>query len=291
MEISRRELLIAALSAGVVPFASRAAFALGNETPEILRKIAFLGASVTDGFTLPGKVNAMITLADVVKATLKADVKKPFRRSSSFLFRDPELFLRKYVDATLNYQPSLLIGVDLMFWFGYGFGLAETRRLELCDRGLAMLSEFKCPLVVGDYPDMSQAVKGKGFLGSPMIIGAHVPKPDTLVELNRRLREFATKRGKTVVLPLATFVERIKKNQPFEALDSRWDGDLMHTLLDQDLLHTSLDGEIALSLLIAESLAKSDLGIPRDAFVGDKEKVKKRLLDAHAAEIAQRQRK
>ena len=124
-----------------------------------------------------------------------------------------------------------------------------------------------------------------------MIGPFHLPRADTRDELNRRLREWAAKKGNVIVLPLGEFTERVKRNENLEILGNRWTGEVMKALIDRDLLHTNLEGDVALTLFVADSLLKVNLGLERDDFVIDKDDVRQRVLAARATEIAQRRRR
>lgn len=287
--LHRREFLLALLAGAWMRRAHGTCEA--RRLPARLERVAFIGASVTDGYGLAGAEDCWLSLAEVFAASVVAPLPKPERKSSSFVFLDPSNYGRKLVEGALRAQPTLLVGADFLFWFGYGFGLREERRLALFDEGVALLERFDCPIVVGDYPNMIQAISGKGFHGEPMIGISHIPKTATLIELNRRLKEWADKRGNVIVLPLADFVLKIRKNEPIDVLGNRYDGDLKAKLLDVDLLHTNLEGEIALALVLVDSLLRSDLGFAPDDFVTSAREIRSRVLAPRAAEIAQRRRR
>lgn len=285
----RRILLIVASAALIGGFTTTSELdATAPGARKTLERVAFLGASITDGFGLAGEENCWLSLADVFAASVAVDVPKPFRKSGSFLFLDPVGYGRKFVDAALREDPTLVIGADFMFWFGYGFGHTEERRFELFDEGIALLERFDCPIVIGDYPNMIQAIQGKGFHGAPMIGISHIPKTATLIELNRRLKAWAAKRGRVIVLPLSEFVLRIRKGESIDVLGNRYEGDLKAKLLDKDLLHTNLEGEIALSLVLVDALLNSDLGFVPADFITSAKEIRARTLAPRAAEIAQR---
>jgi hypothetical protein len=264
--------------------------ATNGAKPEALQRTVFLGASVTDGYGLAAKEDCWIAPSDIFRAAYDNGQIEVARHSSSFVFANPSKYGRAFVDAALRENPSLVIGIDFLFWFGYGFGHTEERRLELFEEGVALLSRFDCPLIVGDYPNMTQAIRGIGFHGQPMIGIRHIPETRTLIELNRRLKEWAAKRGRVTIVPLNQFMAKLKKNEPITVLDNRYEGDLVTRLLDPDLLHTTLDGNIALTLILIESILDANLGVARADFVTDAAAIRSRVLAPRAAEIAQRRR-
>lgn len=296
MKLSFRSWLTSSLLLGltvvlVSSMPSRAAMVAESASRALFSRVAVTGASISDGFLLPLEVDAMVTLADTLGAALPDGTAKPVRRTSSWVFRNPQYYGTHFVDDLVAQKPTLVIAVDFLFWFGYGLGYSEPQRLELCDAGIALLDRFSCPIVVGDYPNMTQALGGKGIIGGPMIQRGHFPAAVTRAEMNKRLREWAKKRGNVTILESDAFIEKIKRNEAFDVLGNRYDGDLIKTLLDRDLLHTTFEGEVALTLMIVDALLKSPLGLTADDFVTERSRLKSRVLDARAKEIAQRRRR
>lgn len=254
-----------------------------------LKRIAVIGASVSDGFLLPNEVHAMVTLADVARASVKLNTQMPFRKSSMLFFRDPVEYGTRYAKAAQAHDPSLLIAIDFLFWFGYGFTVDEEDRLQGLERGLALLEPFECPVLIGDFPDMRVAAqKGVGIHGAPMISEWQVPQKETLEKLNARLLEWSGSRSNVHLVPMSSLLEKIRGDQSIEIRGNVWPEGSMTTLIDQDLLHTTLEGTISLTLLALDVLAREDAEVPDDAFVWDKEIIRERVLKAR--EIERRQR-
>ncbi|NOT32181.1 MAG: hypothetical protein HOP15_17175, partial [Planctomycetes bacterium] len=131
---------------------------------------------------------------------------------------------------------------------------------ELLERGLDLLEEFECPLVVGDFPDMSAAV-GK------MLLPAQMPAQTTLPLLSKRVREWAAAREHTLVLPIAEIAAQIAAGSSLSAGQEFRIG--RHSfpsgarLLQADELHPTLDGlgsvaQLLCDQLIAAELARAD---------------------------------
>lgn len=252
-------------------------------------RVAVIGASVSDGFLLPLEVDAMITLADTLAAASRKEMRPPFRRSSALFFRDPVGYGRRYAEAAKEYDPTLLVALDYLFWFGYGFAADEEDRMRRLERGLASLETFECPILVGTFPDVRVAAEeGVGIHDAPMIAPWQVPEPVTLVKLNIRLRSWASKRENVVVVPMAEFLEKIREGEPITIRDSSWSGPGLGKLLDKDLLHTTMDGTVALTLLALDTLVKADVGVGADEIRWDRADVRARVLDARRVERRQR---
>lgn len=275
-------------SAILAPFAVPARHAAPATPPALFDRVAVLGASVTDGFLLANETNAMITFADVIRAGTTVPMNAPLRRSSSLFFREPRTFGTAYVDAARAAKPTLVIGVDFLFWFGYGAVLPESARLELLEDGLRLLEKFECPVIVGDFPDMHPALKGKGVIGGPMIFPFQVPNLETLDRLNARLRDWAKGRKNVTIVPLAQFLERLRANEAFDVRGAKYESGAIHKLLDDDLLHTKFDGTIALGLIVQDAITKAVPDLPEDTFVWDPAEIRRRVLDARKDEIEAR---
>jgi hypothetical protein len=167
-----------------------------------------------------------------------------------------------------------VVGIDFLFWFGYGakdaYGRTidrEPQRLELLEKGLAFLDDLECPLVVGDFPDMSAAV-GK------MLGPEQMPKLTTLPLLSRRVREWAAKRKQTIVLPLSELVPQLGSSGELHL--GRHTFPAGTELLQDDHLHPTLDGLTATAQLICDTLVKQELAREAD-FDFDLASVQKKL--------------
>lgn len=157
-------------------------------------KIAVLGASVSAGFAGFGpSAVPSISLADALREILPeveivdlTDVR---------MYRGPETSARSAIAAAARLPASVVVGLDLPFWFGFGDswyepGTLRALRLGKQRRGLAVLDGIRPKLIVADYPDLS----GTGMSD------AKRPTPSVLEELNTRLRRWAASRPDTTVL-------------------------------------------------------------------------------------------
>lgn len=280
----KHPLLVLLLGFVIAPIAQPA-------THPALERVAVIGASVTDGFLLPNEVHAMVTVADVIQASCVEPIKPPFRMSSMLFFRNPVEYGTRYAQAAQKADPTLLIAIDFLFWFGYGFTMDEESRLRQLEAGLALLEPFKCPVVVGDFPNMLVAAKeGVGIHGAPMISEWQVPSEETLARLNQRLTEWAAERPHVHVVPMSTFLEQIRSGKPVSVHGNEWPEDTQSTLLDKDLLHTTFEGTVGLTLLALNTLVEEEADLDEAVFHWDKDLIRQRVLDARKEERAQRMR-
>ena len=199
--VSARAVWLAA--ALLAPPLARGASAQEAARPALLERVVVLGASGSAGFGVSG------SMADALRATFVDDPGSLRDESSSLFFLDPLANGANAVERARAADPTLVVAADFLFWFAYGLVNAEGKPLAsdeerpaLFEKGLALLAEFTCPVVVGDLPDCSRAI-------GTMLLEAQVPAPATLAALNARLAEWAKERPKVVVLPLAASVERL----------------------------------------------------------------------------------
>ena len=176
--------------------------------------MAILGASVSAGFGADGRRPGQrtIRLARACRELWPRDRVRVVDCADGLTFANPRGSADRRVAQALRAVPDLVVGVDFLFWFGYGRaagGTPEKRaesRLRLQAVGLEFLDEFECPMVIGDYPDMDGA--DPRYLQPWM-----VPEPEVLERLNERLRVWAAERPRVHVLPLAEWVARVKRSE------------------------------------------------------------------------------
>lgn len=248
----------------------------------LLQRVVLIGASVSDGFLLASEVGAPTSLSDVVEAALVAE-HEPIRKSTSTMFfLSPLATGGKQVDFALSREPTLVLALDFLFWFGYGDVASEDARLELLEQGLWLVDKFDVPIVVSDFPDMSPALKGTGLFGGPMLQPTQMPRTETLARLNARLAEWAAERDKVVVVPLAAFVASIHAGEPIVLRDNRWE--TPGTLLNGDLLHTTLAGSAGLVVLALDRLAVARPDLAQALVRWDATEIASGAYEAKAAE-------
>lgn len=232
------------------------------ETPcELLASPIFIGASATAGF------GVIITDPETKKRSLPLPLSAAFagvvtnRKSdtvyrnvgSSLFFLSPVLTGTAQIDRAVEMKPSLVVGIDYLFWFAYGDDngkggkiAAESERLEKLKLGFAQLERLggEVPIVVGDLPNMSAAI-GK------MLSREQVPDPATLDSLNAAIREWAKARPNVIPFPLAELVTKLKSGETIvmSGMEFKREGG---RLLQSDELHPTARGSIAMGLRVAE---------------------------------------
>ncbi|MBX3744396.1 MAG: hypothetical protein KF833_03735 [Verrucomicrobiae bacterium] len=217
-------------------------------TGSSIGRVAIVGASLSQGFGAPPGWKAAVV------ASRREPLENPIEHTSLFFFVRPVAHGTALVSKTEVLKPSLVVALDFLFWFGYGNVDAagapmtsENDRFTLLDRGTALLEQFDCPVVIGDFPDMSAAV---GRILAP----GQVPQPATLAALNQRLRTWASSRTTIVLVSLAQWMDRIQAGQPIRIGEHVFDNDSTAKWLQEDRLHPSPEGLVALAMLVNERL-------------------------------------
>jgi len=236
-------------------------------TVSIFDRVGLIGASATAGFGV--RVDAVAEdgvsreihgadLGDVFRAAcLRPSLLS--RYGTMFFFMDPLGTGRSEVDRVLRFKPTCVIAVDFLFWYGYGAINAEGKplrnedeRLALLEVGLAQLDRVATtgvPVVVGDFPDMKDAV-GK------MLSASQMPAAETLTTLNARLAKWASTRTNVRVLHLSTLTPILDRGEPLTIRGRVWSKKGDGALLQRDRLHPTFIGAMAM-LAKACELAES----------------------------------
>jgi hypothetical protein len=262
-------------------------------TSAILERPVVIGASLSAGFGLYHEVGEVVTLADVVDAALAAPHGPVQGFGNGFFFQAPLERGHEQIERARSQDPTLVVALDFLFWFGYGMPLTEPERLALLERGLELLGAVECPLLVGDFPDMRAALESDfEILGQRMIYPAQVPAPATLALLNARLRAWAAERANVVVAPLAEFAALTNAGAELEFRGRTLAGGRA-AFLQRDLLHPNLAGACATALLALDALAQACAGgaLDQRAVDWDFEALRERIWEAAAPARAEREAK
>jgi hypothetical protein len=220
--------------------------------PAVLQRIAVIGASMSAGYGLVGAGDKPLGLDAILARALAVTPVEVANRAALMFFLDPEKGGAKVVDKLLEEPPSLVVGLDFLFWYAYGAQLGEAEHLARFDLGLAQLDRLECPILVADLPDMSHAVESD----VPMLRASQVPAAAALKAMNARLAAWAKERPRVSVVPLADFTARMLSGEKLELRGNRWE-DATERVLQPDLLHPSLAGTIGVVLLALDTLDRA----------------------------------
>ncbi len=283
----------AAPAAPAAPAASAAAAPATPSAPATIAapwsRIGVIGASATAGFGVlvlaPGKAHetsAGADLADVVRAAANASpVVSLF--GTMFFFSTPIQTGDDEVTRVLASHPTLVLGLDFLFWYGYGNDdlhgrpiTREAQRLELLEEGLRQLDRITAagiPLVVSDLPDMRAAAGG-------ILSESQVPEPETLRAINSRIRAWAAERRNVRVVSLSTLVPAFQTEDTIEIGGRRWSRKDDGALVQRDHLHPTFAGLVAMFAEAVNQVESMFPGSTNGLFTLDPAVVRTRVLEA-----------
>ncbi len=223
----------------------------------IFRRVGLIGASATAGFGVRVDAPAADGAPREILATdlgdlLLASCSKPIvvsRHGSIFFFSDPLNTGRSEVDRVLRFKPTVVIGVDFFFWYGYGTanirGLPlanEDERLELLEEGLRQADRVVAlgvPVVLGDFPDMRDSI-------GRLLSREQVPQQKTLARLNARIAEWASTRPNVRILHLSHLVPTLDGGDSVVIRGRTWNCGQDGAIVQRDRLHPTLVGCLAM---------------------------------------------
>ncbi len=203
--------------------------------------VAVIGASVSAGFVdritgTDAERNQTLRLAAVLGAVWpreRADIRS---FADAMFFLDPDAKGVAQVERALRAAPDLVVGIDFLFWFGYGdVGASDdptAARLARLGKGLALLERLPCPLVVGDLPDMRDA-------NPRMLPPRLVPSVEELAAVNEAIHAWAGARPGVAVFPLAEWVQAVRQHGDTVESGGRRISLPPEALLQTDRLHAT----------------------------------------------------
>lgn len=245
--------------------APAAASTTAERPASVFSRIGLIGASATAGFGVvaqprdpASKEMYSADLADVLIASSSEPITIS-RLGSVFFFSDPINHGRAAVDRLLQFKPTVIFGIDYLFWYGYGTHTVagrpitrESERLELLEEGLRQADRMVAlgvPIIVGDFPDMHDSI-------GHLLSAEQVPETGTLVKLNARLKEWADSHPNVRVLNLATLVPSLDRGDRVTLRGREWNCAVDGAILQEDRLHPTLVGCMAIASAACE-LAES----------------------------------
>jgi hypothetical protein len=267
--------LLLALLALVAPLApSPALQPLHAENPveaarkgeALLERVAVIGASLSAGHGLggdPGRPKATLTLASVIEAGLLGKHAPVLDASSLMTFIDPVGSTKSALSALEKGDPTLVVALDYLFWYGYGARWGgEQERLAALEQGLASLEGLRCPVLLGDFPDMRSALQAK----RRVLPAQAVPDPETLAKLNQRLEAWAKQHANVVLVPVSKLMGSLLAQEELRVGSNLWRKEVVPGLLQDDGLHPTLEGATGLWLFAVERLLQARRDVPGKAF-------------------------
>ncbi|MDP6538194.1 MAG: hypothetical protein QF903_06180 [Planctomycetota bacterium] len=257
--------------------------------PSPFERVAVIGASASAGFGLSSELEASVRLGEVLACLLPEEAAVSDHGTAAF-FRDPGAYGERLVTSAIAERPTLVVGVDFLFWYAFG-ARPDSTRPALFERGLAELERLDCPLLIGDLPDVSHALTGKGPFGGPLISRGHLPPEAMLTSFNQRLRAWAAERDNVTVAPLAAYTALVRDGEDIELRGNRWAPAKLEDLLQEDRLHPTVEGSAAILVLFFDTLVAAHADLESAGVRWKLEGILERLLAATEQERAERREK
>ncbi|MEE2907727.1 MAG: hypothetical protein VX527_07825 [Planctomycetota bacterium] len=267
-----------------------------SESTHPLDRIAVIGASASSGWGVVLRYvdeQDMVTtqtasMRDVIEEVIQVDDATITGTGSSVFFMNPLPIGKQQINMSQAFQPTLVIALDYLFWYGYGNRDAEghaiprgdqgqAARLALLEQGLENLNTFSCPVVVGDFPDVSDAI---GY----MLSASQVPSPTTLKALNDRVKAWASARPNVTVIEMSTLLQDMRSDQVFKAGRQQFPKGAKSRFMQRDNLHPTLEGLIVLVQETSDHLATGSDEIDHAQFDFKLEAVRDRLYESRKPE-------
>jgi hypothetical protein len=223
-------------------------------------RIVVIGASASAGFVLAEPLGGPETIRCKLRFYLDSAIAAahpPLRDfSTALMFLNADALGPQQVDAAVAAKPTLVIGIDFLFWSCYGGGLTDAGRMQRFEDGLKLLEQIHCPLVLGDIPDASAATNS-GIISADMLADAAVR-----AAANARLKSWAATRPEVAIVPLARFMRVISANQAVTVHGRKYAAGKTRIFLQNDQLHPTPRGAALLALGIMDALVKKDPEFP-----------------------------
>ena len=225
-----------------------------------LERVAVTGASVTAGWgvqtpLIKGEFGGNpINLKHIIDAMILTPHEEVAYFGEPMFFTRPVVYGSKLIDEIIEYDPTLIVAVDYLFWFAYGnVGFAgEIYRINKFKEGLSILENIQSHLIIGNIPDVRKAI-GK------VLSASQVPAVETIQKMNNMLRSWALLHPKVKVLNVYELYKALLDDATLTTSSYTWPAGSQEKLLQKDMLHTTFEGTVAVSLVVADAIGLEGL--------------------------------
>lgn len=226
---------------------------VGATVPEFGPAASAGGASATHSGGSPTNPRELpVNAAVAYRALVKAPHREPINLSDSGAFVEPMASLNEQIEAAVAQRPSVVIGIDALFWpvqqpipLNVPEAERHAMRLAALEEALAKLDRLQCVVVVGDIP----------LLRTPGVIPGWDERrldDETVAAINARIEAWSRERPNRAVVRVSELMDAVEQCQPIEVGCIRLEGDDVRELLQSDRLHPSGRGTL---LLVASAVA------------------------------------
>jgi len=224
-------------------------------------RVAVIGASLSGGFGLRSELGADYDLAQAFELAWSESGHEFHDFGNNLFVSDAETLGAGQVQRARALEPELVIAIDFLFWFAYGYRgdcAARTRSFEV---GLQLLETIEGNLLVGDLLDARPALRGGTAFnrGRPVIRQPQIPEVECLARLNERLTAWAAERERVHVYDLSRFYAESFTEEPLELRGNRYELERKNGLLQPDLLHPTYKGLAGVTLSALDRLSQTRL--------------------------------
>jgi hypothetical protein len=244
-----------------------------NAPKSLWHRVVLVGASVSAGFTesepFGGPKTSQYRLSRYLDAAVSTRHEPPRNLGSSLIFLQPEALGRQQIEQAIEAEPTLVVGLDFLFWFCYGEGRSDEERRQRFETGLKLVEAIKCPLILGDIPDASAAVNG-------MLRPDQIPSTQAMASANRRLNEWAAGRKHVAIVRLSDFMRAATANQSVTIHGHTWREGTTRAFLQDDKIHPTARGCVVIALAALDVLCSKQPGTLATEVCWDPEQVLRR---------------
>lgn len=262
---------LAAFIAASIRLHAGSASAVESATPKPpFGRVVIIGASASAGFTRKldrdGLMTDQLRLSRFFDAALLVPHEPVRSFANVLMFLSPQRTGTQQITQAMQDKPTMVVGVDFLFWFCYGNLRTNELRTERFEQGLKLLEGIECPLVLGDIPDASGA-------DPTMLDRSEIPTKPEMAAANLRLKEWAAHHPNVILVSLSGFMRDVVANQKITVHRHDWPAGTTSKFLQDDGLHPTLAGCSVLSLAVLDAVVSAGHGVSADEVQWDSVKV------------------
>ncbi len=267
-------LLCLPAQAGEAPTQTPAApAAKPTPTTQLFAHAMVVGGDISDGFGLDKELGAPGNLSDIVWASLLFEPKVPVE---SHVFSEINV-AHQQIEAAQQGPASIVIALDYLVPYAYAMQSDDARKQQVA-AALKALEVLKCPIVIGDVPDLRAGAVGR----TPALADGQVPSVETLKALNDSLVAWAATRKDVVIAPVALVFAHVEGKEAFTIHNYTWGQAWLADLVQLDRVHPRMQGAIAMWLGGLDALCKARTDLDDHAFDWNPLSIYKKVYDSKA---------
>ena len=226
------------------------------EPCNLLNRVVVTGASITAGYgvitpPVKGDLGAYpVNMKHIMEGMITSKHEDVAYFGDLLFFKNTRANAKGFIEKIKEYKPTLVVGIDFLFWFGHGTPPKDVDvpayRMEKLQFALELLEQLSVPVIVGNLPDVRGAVV-------KMLSANQVPTKETLQKLNERIHLWGKSHEHVTIIDTRDLWSKALRGEEIVLFDFTWPEGSQRTLLQGDMLHTTLEGTVAASLLVAKA--------------------------------------